>query len=143
MFIYVVNTLFLKEVRLMGIYLVLYVFSLVLSLSFYYLSKKEKNKLYSDVSTFFIVLMMFFFVLALATNDPIEQLLTTIPAFWQFVLTALGGSFAIYKVYLNPLKTKVYAIENELGNVKTDVTSIKESVNWIRGELVKLMKKKK
>lgn len=143
MFIYVINTLFLKEVNVMGAYLVLYFLSLILSLLFYYLSKKKKEKSFGDISSFFLVLMIFFFILALATGDPIERFLTTIPAFWQFMITALGGSFAIYKVYLNPLKQKVYSIDNEVGNVKTDITTIKENVGWIREELVKLMKKKK
>ena len=90
----------------MGIYLVLYSASLAASLAFYWLSKRQAEEIYESLSMFLCVLMLFFFVYAIATKDPIEDLVTTIPAFWQFLLTALGGAFTIWNVYLNPLKKK-------------------------------------
>jgi len=68
-----------------------------------------------------MVLMMFFLVFALYTDDPIEEIITTIPAFWQFIFTSLGGAFTIWKVYLNPLKEKVYEIDKEVATVKMTV----------------------
>lgn len=108
----------------MGAYMILYFVSLVLSLVFYFLFRKYKKKIYENLGIFFIPLMIFFLVFALYTKDPIEELLTAIPAFWQFVTVALGGAFAIWKVYLNPLKDKVYGLDRELGEVKTTVNRV-------------------
>lgn len=103
----------------MGTYLILYFVSLALALSFYFLSKRMKKEKLDSIALFFMVLMIFFLVFALYTDDPIEELLTTIPAFWQFAFTSLGGAFTIWKLYLNPLKEKVYGMDKELGMVKT------------------------
>lgn len=130
----------------MGIYLALYIVSLVIALALYYLSKK--NEWLGSLSGFFVILMLFFFAFALATHDPIEEFLTTIPAFWQFLLTALGGAFAIWRVYLNPLKTKVYTMDRELGEVKATVTRIAHDIERLEHNVervvdVVLRKKKK
>lgn len=116
----------------MGAYLILYFTALILALGLSLLSKKNANNIYDKLSVFFMVVMVFFLVFALYTNDPIEELITTIPAFWQFVITALGGAFAIWKVYLNPLKQKVYEMNRELGEVKTTVIRIEGE---LKGEL--------
>lgn len=105
----------------MGAYLVLYFVCLALALIFFFISRKQKNKRYDHFSIFFMVLMMFFLVFALYTDDPIEEIITTIPAFWQFIFTSLGGAFTIWKVYLNPLKEKVYEIDKEVATVKMTV----------------------
>ncbi|MBI2146968.1 hypothetical protein HYU19_00645 [Candidatus Woesearchaeota archaeon] len=127
----------------MGVYLVLYFISLGCALLFYYISKK-KEKMYG-FSVFFMVLMIFFLVFALATDDPIDELVTTIPAFWQFVLTGLGGAFTIWKVYLNPLKTKVYGMDREIGEVKTSVgrmeSEMKSAFQRLEKEIDNLIKK--
>src|SRR3989344_7619724 len=98
------NTILAKGGVLMGAYLVLYLVSLVLALLFYFFSRNKKYRDLEGWGIFFMVLMIFFLVFALATKDPIEEIITTIPAFWQFLLTSLGGAFTIWKVYLNPLK---------------------------------------
>ena len=75
-----------------------------------------------------MLLMMFFLVFSLYTKDPIEEIITTIPAFWQFVLTSLGGAFTIWKVYLNPLKEKVYGIDKEVATVKVTLGRVEEEL---------------
>ncbi len=86
--------------------------------------------------------MVFFLVFALYTKDPIEEIITTIPAFWQFVLTSLGGAFTIWKVYLNPLKEKVYWIDKEVAMVKTTLSKVegeqKESFSKLESRFDKL-----
>ena len=125
----------LKEVEKMGAYLVLYFICLVLTLLFFFLSKNNKRKKYDSLSVFFMILMMFFLVFALYTKDPIDELITTIPVFWQFVITSLGGAFAIWKVYLNPLKLKVFSLDREIGEIKTDCNSIKSDISYIKDKL--------
>lgn len=121
----------------MGIYLGLYLLSLALALASYFVGRKTGKRFLEDVAIFLTLLMMFFFIFALATKDPLERLLTSIPAFWQFLLTALGGAFTIWKVYLNPLKTKVYGMDREIGEIKTDVSFIKDDVHSIKQALFK------
>ena len=127
----------------MALYLVLFWVAFILALIFYLVSKQTKRGAYESFSVFLTVLMMFFFVLALATKDPVEELLTTIPAFWQFALTSLGGAFAIWNFYLNPLKEKVIKVEKKVAvmeegmksgfaAVKNDFASIKEDLRWIK-----------
>ena len=108
----------------MGVYLLLYFVALVLALLFFFISRKKTEQIYEKGSVFFMLLMMFFFVFALYTKDPFEEIITTIPAFWQFVLTSLGGAFTIWKVYLNPLKEKVYDIDKEVATVKTTLSRV-------------------
>ena len=140
MFLYMGATSWLKEVDYMGIYLILYGLSLVLALGFFYMSKKDAR--FETFANFFVVLMLFFLAFALATKDPIEKLLTTIPAFWQFVLTALGGTFTIWQVYLNPLKIKVYSMDREIGEIKTSVTKVEKEVDMLVQNLIKDKKNK-
>lgn len=126
----------------MGVYLILYASSLILSFIFYHIYKKTQKKRYEDVATFLIILMLFFLAFALATKDPVEKLLTTIPAFWQFMLTALGGAFAIWRMYLNPLKERVIGVEKNLASLTSEVhtgfNSMKEDItlikNWMLGK---------
>ncbi len=120
----------------MGIYLALYVVSLLLALVLYSISKKHGREKYANYATFFMVLMIFFLLFALFTDDPIEELLSTIPAFWQFLLTSLAGAFTIWRVYLNPLKSKVYEMDREIGEVKSDVSSIKSDVGMIKENIL-------
>lgn len=123
----------------MGIYLVLYFVSIIFALSFYYLAKnveKKKSERLSDISNFSVLLMLFFLAFALATNDPIEKLLTTIPEFWQFLLTTICGAFTLWKVYLNPLKERVISLEIEMASLKSEVrtnfSAIQEDLKIIK-----------
>lgn len=127
----------------MGAYLILYFVSLAFALAFYFTSKKKKNEIFGSLALFFMLLMIFFFIFALYTNDPIEELLTTIPTFWQFVLTSLGGAFTIWKVYLNPLKEKVYGMDKELGVVKTTLNRFEKEVRDSFEKLDKSLEKSK
>ncbi len=124
----------------MGIYLVLYLVSLVLALFSFFISRRRRFRFFESIAIFFMVLMIFFFTFALVTNDPIEEILTTIPAFWQFLLTALGGAFTIWKVYLNPLKERVIRLETNMASLisKTDTnfSSIKEDLKMLKDKLL-------
>ena len=124
----------------MGLYLFLYIIALIVSLIFYYLFKHNKKEFFYNLSIFFILLMIFFFVLSLTTNDPIEEIITAIPAFWQFMITALSGSFAIYKVYLNPLKERVITTEKDISSIKTDIGNTKENINEMKPYIMKKVK---
>lgn len=139
----------------MAAYLILFWVSFILAGISFLLSKASKKQGYENFSVFLTVLMVFFFILALATKDPIEGLLTTIPAFWQFVLTALGGTFAIWRFYLNPLKERVIRLERkvavldegiksgfalvkeEFSHIKDDLRWIKEDTRWVKEKLLK------
>ena len=123
----------------MGTYLVLYLVSLGLALLFYFVSRKRKYRNYEGLGIFFMVLMIFFLIFALATKDPIEEIITTIPAFWHFSLTSLGGAFTIWQVYLNPLKERVIATETNVASLKSETTAnfkfIKEDLKEIKDKL--------
>ena len=119
----------------MGAYLILYFVSLVLALVFFHISKKKDKKKYDNLAIFFMLLMVFFLVFALYTDDPIEELLTTIPVFWQFVLTSLGGAFTIWKVYLNPLKEKVYDIDKDVATIKVTISRVENELKNSFGRL--------
>ena len=119
----------------MGVYLGLYFGCLVLALALYSYSRRKDNRKIENLSGFFTVLMMFFLVFALYTDDPIESLLTTIPAFWQFVLTSLGGAFTLWQLYLNPLKEKVYAMDKDVSVLKTRIDDFGVHFTELRSEL--------
>jgi len=125
----------------MGTYFILYFVSLAFTLVFYYKGKNRRSRLYDSLSTFFLLLMGFFFILTLFTKDPIEELLTAIPAFWQFMIASLGGAFTIWKTYLNPLKERVIKVEANVASLKAEVStgfsSIKEDLNMIKEHLIK------
>lgn len=127
----------------MGVYLVLYFVFLAIALVTFYIAKKSENEIFNNVAIISMLLMIFFLIFALFTNDPIEELLTTIPAFWQFMITASGGAFTIWKVYLNPLKNKVYSMDKELGGVKIIIdrveNELKNGLNRVEKNLDKLI----
>jgi len=126
-----------------GVYLVLYFVFLAIALVTFYIAKKSENEIFNNVAIISMLLMIFFLIFALFTNDPIEELLTTIPAFWQFMITASGGAFTIWKVYLNPLKNKVYSMDKELGGVKIIIdrveNELKNGLNRVEKNLDKLI----
>ena len=130
----------------MGVYLVLYFVSLALALILYYGGRNRKNRLYDSLSTLFLVLMLFFLLFALSTKDPIEELLTTVPAFWQFMMASLVGAFAIWRTYLNPLKERVIRLEVHVASLNSKVdtgfssiqkefSSLKEEFSSLKGEV--------
>lgn len=121
----------------MGAYLVLYWIALISAIICYSLSKKKKSKTYENLSNFLVLLMIFFFVIALATDDPIEELLTTIPAFWQFTLTSLGGAFVIWRTYLNPLKKQVIECEKDIREINTNIGNINKNIDEIKPYVMK------
>jgi len=120
----------------MGVYFVLYFVALFVSIMFYYLSNSRRNRYYENLSTFSLILMVFFLLFALFTKDPIDEILTTIPAFWQFMIASLSGAFAIWKTYLNPLKERVIRVETNVASLDSKVdmgfSSIKEDLTMIK-----------
>ncbi len=128
------------EVSFMGLYLILYWVTFFITVIFYIIYRRKRKEIFSNLSMFFGILMMFFLLFALATKDPIDELVTTIPVFWQFMLTALTGAGAIWKLYLAPLKIKVYGIDREVGELKTSINKVEKNVDILIDSIIKKKK---
>ncbi len=55
-------------------------------------------------------------------------------------IISLIGAFTIWRVYLNPLKTKVYTMDRELGEVKATVMRVERDVERLVDALLKKKK---
>lgn len=142
MFISFISFIFLeKRGGDMAWYLLLSWISLIFAVVFIglkRLAKDSKSKTILDSFTgFFIVFMVFLFMVAIAMKDPITDLISE-P--YQLLLSALAGSFAVWKYYLNPLKSRVTDVEKNVVSLSSKVdegfSGIKSDLTLIKNKLM-------
>lgn len=114
-----------------SIYGVLFIISL-------FVKNKKLHKFLENYAFPIIIIGATLLIMALVTKDPISFAGITIPTEIQWLGSMLVTGFGAWKFYLNPLKTKVYAMDREIGEVKTSVHKVESNVSII---LSKLMKK--
>lgn len=101
---------------------------------FMILSKKYRK---NDFVGLLVMLQLMFFVLAIATKDPILPTTWGIDPWWELTIEGITASFTVWKTYLNPLKNKVYSMDREIGGIKSDIITIKEDTSIIKNKLIK------
>lgn len=79
-----------------------------------------QNK-FSSIVSFLVIFQAFLFLLALATDDPLFPSSFGLDPWWELTIEGIVASFAIWKAYLDPLKKKVYSLDREVGEIKTEM----------------------
>ena len=77
-----------------------------------------------------------FLVMAIITNDPVFQSIG-LPKEYEWLAGLLTTGFTGWVVYLRPLKSKVYGMDREVGEIKTNVSNIKDSINEMKPYVMK------
>jgi hypothetical protein len=99
------------------------------------LVNKIWNNRFSGLFGFLVVFQAVLFFLALVTNDPVLPASWGIDPWWEWTFEGLVAAFAVWKAYLDPLKRKVYSLDREMGEVKTDITAMKIDINNIKNKI--------
>lgn len=76
------------------------------------------------------MLLLVLAIMAIVTRDPIP-FLEAIPMEYQWFASLLAAGFGTWKLYLNPLKMKVYGMDRELGEVKSTVRKVDRDVGML------------
>ena len=93
---------------------------------------RRKSKFIKNIDSFITLLVLFQLVtlfIAVGIKDP---LLEQIPAEIQLIGAALSGIFAFWKYYLDPLKQRIVRLEIGQGEMKTDIGNIKSDIHLIK-----------
>ena len=113
-----------------SIYGVLFIISL-------FVKNKKLHKFLEDYALPIIIIGATLLIMALITKDPFNIAGITIPTEIQWLGSMLVTGFGAWKFYLNPLKSKVYAMDREIGEVKTSVHKVESNVSMILNKLMK------
>ncbi len=88
-----------------------------------------------------ILFFLFLFslaIIAIVTKDPVEFAGISIPAEMQWLGSLLLSGFGAWKFYLNPLKQKVYFMDRELGEIKSNSSSIDREMKEMKDNFYSL-----
>jgi len=85
---------------------------------------KRVNNAVEEYAMPFFMALFSLAIMAIATNDPITILGMELPLELQWLGSLLTAGFGTWQFYLRPLKEKLYAMDRELGEVRTDVKRI-------------------
>lgn len=98
-----------------------------------FVKMKKIGDLYGRIAGFFLILMIFFFGIALATNDPVTDIIS-VP--FQLLITAIAGAFALWKYYFDPIKERVVRAEKDIillnSEMRANFSSIREDLRMIK-----------
>ncbi len=94
--------------------------------------RKEHNEFLG----FLVILQLMFFILAIATKDPILPSSWNIDPYWEMTVEGIVASFTIWRTYLNPLKKKVYGMDREIGEIKTSMSNVEHNVDRITDKIL-------
>ena len=111
-------------------WIIFLIFLILLIIQYFSKNKKLKDKL-NNVGIFLILLAFSFLVVAIVTNDPLFQSLG-VPQEFEWIVGLFLVALSSWKLYFNPLKVRVIALENEVSSldtgVRTGFSSIKEDL---------------
>ncbi len=111
-----------------------------------YISSKWNRSLANtldEIGTLFFMVLGSLVILAIATKDPVAVAGIEIPMELQWLGSLFVTGFGTWYYYLNPLKKKVYRMDRELGEVKTGIDSLKESLKNNTQLILNMLIKKK
>ncbi len=75
-------------------------------------------------------------IIAIITKDPLTVMGISIPTELQWLGSLIITGFGAWRFYLNPLKSKVYSMDREVGEVRADVANIKSDVRLIKENVI-------
>src|SRR3989338_3821642 len=116
------------------IFMILFWFVILLLILLALLNKLCNNR-FSGLFGFLVVFQAVLFFLALVTNDPVLPTSWGIDPWWEWTFEGLVAAFAVWKAYLDPLKRKVYSLDREMGEVKTEISSMKIDIASINNKI--------
>ncbi|MBI5072869.1 hypothetical protein HZA99_03555 [Candidatus Woesearchaeota archaeon] len=117
------------------IYMLLFWMIILLLIMFVVLNKITRWRgNFSGVIDFLVVFQALLLILALLTHDPLFTSLGVEP-WWELTVGVLAGGFALWKAYFDPLKKKVYSLDREMGEVKSDISSMKIDIASIKNKI--------
>lgn len=98
-----------------------------------FIKNKRAKDLYERIAGFFLILMIFLFGIALATNDPVTSIIS-VP--FQLLITATAGAFALWKYYFDPIKERLVRAEKDIillnSEMRANFSSIRESFSTMK-----------
>ncbi len=101
--------------------------------------KKYRTRLETIGAPITFVLLIPLVIMAIITNDPISLFGIDIPTEVQWIASLLITLFGAWKIYLNPLKTKVYQMDREVGEVKTGLHSLESRMIRLENNVEKIL----
>ena len=78
-----------------------------------------------------------FLIVGVLTRDPLFAQFG-VPAEYEWVIGLSITAFSSWQVYFNPLKKKVYAMDREIGELKTDMQTVKVDIALIKEKVLSL-----
>lgn len=102
------------------------------------LLNKIWNDRFSELLGFLVVFQAVLFFLALVTDDPLLPASWGIDIWWELTLEAIVAAFAVWKAYLDPLKRKVYSLDREVGEIRSDIAAMKIDISLIKEKIMKM-----
>ncbi len=93
-----------------------------ISILLYFLKRYFFSQLHEDVFPILFFLGVSFLIVGIITKDPLFAQFG-VPSEYEWVVGMVIAGFLSWRVYFNPLKKKVYAMDRELGEIKTEIRS--------------------
>ncbi len=116
------------------IFMILFWIVIMLLILLAFINKVWNNR-FSGLFGFLVVFQAVLFFLALVTNDPVLPASWGIDPWWEWTFEGLVAAFAVWKAYLDPLKRKVYSLDREMGEVRTEIKSMNLDIISIRNKI--------
>jgi len=113
---------------------------LTILLILFLINRKLKDKRIDSFMGFLVIIQFILFILAISMKDPFFEWLG-IPTAWELAGEGIISGFAIWKYYLDPMKSRITKLEIHTGKLETKVTDIDDNVKWIRNNCTISFKK--
>ena len=123
-------------VYLFAMWIVYSIYGVIFLISLF-VKNKKLHKFLENYSLLILIIGATLLIMALITKDPLNVAGITIPTEIQWLGSMLITGFGAWKFYLNPLKSKVYSMDREIGEVKTSVHKVESNVSMILNKLMK------
>jgi len=125
----------------------IFIFWLILLLFFlaYGLSKllkiREIESLINENAALVFIILGVIIFMAIITKDPVTILGLNIPTEIQWLGSLFVFGFGAWQFYLRPLKSKVYELDREIGEVKVSVAELKDNFKIMDNKINLLVNK--
>lgn len=110
------------------------------SILFYFLKRYFFPRLHEDVFSLLFFLGVSFLIVGIITKDPLFAQFG-VPSEYEWVVGMVIAGLLSWRVYFNPLKKKVYAMDREIGEIKaemrTEFRTIKSDLILIKEKILK------
>ncbi len=99
-----------------------------------FLKSEKITKTIEKYTDAYLATLVALLIIAILTNDPIPGL-EGLSKDAQWIMSLAGVGIGLWKLYLNPLKQKVFSLDREMGEVKTRVSHLEHNIKEIKNEL--------